>query len=198
MDNSLIIEIEEFLNKKNFNSVDSTCYADTTLKYDSKILELIDSEVNNTVYVSAEKSIYDIVITYIKRMNDPRFLKKNGEVKEAGFYRYAYIDKSTWSDMKWKKIKIKKKTLLKLILALNLNREQAEELLSQGGEKFDFSNFQDKLILAIIEIRKVHTLDVEDIAEIIFEYQDMYHDTQPFDSIYETAEMIAERKGVSL
>lgn len=196
MNNRLMVEIEEFLNKKNFYSVDSKCYAETTAKYDSKILELIDSKVNNTLYDSAEKSIYDIVIAYIKEMNDPRFLKKNGEVKEAAFYQYAYIDKSTWSDMKWKKIKVKKKTLLKLILALNLGKEQAGELLSQGGEKFDFSNFQDKLILAIIEVRKVHTLDVKDIVDIIFEYQDMYQDTQPFDSIYETAEMIAERKGL--
>jgi len=194
MDNHLIIEIEEYLNSKNIFSDSRMIYTETTGKYDSGLLDILDLKVKEMVPDKAEKTIYQEVISYIKGLNDAAYLRANGEVKEAAFYQYARIDKSTWSDMKWKQIKIKKKTLFKLALALNLDRVQTESLLQKGGEKFDLSDIQDKLVLAIIEVRKTHDLSVKDIESIIAEYQDMYKDTHPFDSIYDTAEMIAERK----
>lgn len=140
MDNNFIIKIEEYLNSQKEFVAANKGNTHATEKYDNKILELIDSQVNTIIPAPNEKTIYEEVITYIKKMKNPRFIKKNGEVKEATFYQYAYVDKSTWSDMKWNKIKIKKKTLFKLILALELDKDQADELLAKGGEKFDFSD----------------------------------------------------------
>lgn len=191
MDISILAEIEEFLNNEK-KYVEKMVYVETTGKYDPKLLDILNTKVKSISSAGADKTIYEEVISCIKELNNPQFLRSNGEVKEAAFYNYARIDKSTWSDMKWNQIKIQKKTLLKLALALNLNREQTEALLLKGGEKLDLSGdfTQDKLILAIIDIRKTRKLTVQDIEEIIYWYQDIYH----FDSIYETAAMIAERK----
>ena len=198
MNINYIIKIEELLNSKNFPSTNKNS-SGVTAKYDPQILDMINTQIKKPQTINSPVSIYDKVIDYIKKMNDPRFIKRiEGDiiVKEAPFYQYAHIDKSTWSDMKWKNIKIKKKTIFKLILALNLNQEQAEDLLSMIGETFDFSDKQEIIILAIINLPKTLSLNVEDIKDILYYYQEMYDNANKtsFDSIYDMAEDIAQRR----
>ena len=196
MNIAVLVEIEEILNqrdkKKNVNSLASGSY-----KFDSKIIDEIKSHIKESVEVDLAMSrpLYDEIILYIKRLNNSRYIRKNGEVKEATFYQDARIDKSTWSDIKWNKITPSKKTLLKLILALNLTHEEAEDLLERGKEKFDSDDIQDQIIEAIMIVREKYNLTVQDIEDILFVYQDMYAMTNPFNCIYETPAMIAERKG---
>lgn len=189
------VEIEEILNQRNNKKhVDSLMVG--SYKFDSKIIDEIKSHIKDSVEADLEmtRPLYDEIIIYIKRLNDSRYIRKNGEVKEATFYQDARIDKSTWSDIKWNQITPSKKTLLKLILALNLTHKEAEALLERGKEKFDPEDIQDQIIEAIMIVREKHALTVQDIEDILFEYQEMYANTKPFDCIYETPAMIAERK----
>lgn len=196
IDTFFYVEIEEFLNQRGRKKYSQTSAAGLH-KYDSKIIDEIQSHIKESVERDMSKSrpLYDEIIKYIKRLDKSRYIRKNGEVKEAAFYQEAHIDKSTWSEIKWGQISPSKKTLLKLILALDLTHEEAEALLEKGKERFDPNDIQDQIIEAIVIVRKKYDLEVQDIVDILFEYQDMYSKTRPFDCIYETPEMIAERKG---
>ena len=196
MDITVFVEIEENINQRS-NKKHVNNSASVSNKYDSKIIEEIKSHIKESVEVdlALSRPLYDEIILYIKRLNNSRYIRKNGDVKEATFYQDARIDKSTWSDIKWNQITPSKKTLLKLILALNLTHEEAEALLERGKEKFDPEDIQDQIIEAIMIVRQKHDLTVQDIEDILFEYQEMYSKTKPFDCIYETPSMVAERKG---
>ena len=189
----IIIEIEENINHdkslKNASRFDMT-------KIDSDIIDEINTHIDQAVVfdLSEKFTLYDDIIAYIKRLGVKDYLRRNGEVKEATFYQRAYIDKSTWSDIKWDKINPSKKTILKLIIALELNEKESEEMLRKCKERFEYDNIQDQIILAIIKIRTKRKLEIEEVKDILFEYQEMYKEINPFDCIYETPEMIAERK----
>lgn len=182
---NLLIAVEEALN--------CGARAETSAaKVNTKLVELINAQLNQASGVP-ESTIYEDAVFYIKRLGDSRFLRKNGGIKEAAFYQYAYIDKSTWSELKWNQITPSKKTVLKLALALKLSEAETEALLAKAHHAFDPSELQDQVILALIDLRNgAYKLDVDGIIEVLEYYQ--RNGPRPFDSIYDTPEMIAERK----
>ena len=176
MNNQIIIAIEERLNIKNFKS------AGTFLRYDTRVLDIIQSRLKNNI--PHQNTLYEDITIFIKRLNNPRFIRKNKNIHDAEFYKYACIDDSTWSDIKNNKITPSKKTLLKIIIALKLNHQEAEEMLKKNGKNFDIRDIQDQIILAIIDLWDIYALDVRDVEEILFHYQEIYKDTKPFECIY--------------
>lgn len=181
----MLIAVEEMLNHGTRN-------IEIAAKVEDSLVELIELQLKSYVAESLP-TIYEDVIFYIKRLGDSRFLRKNGGVKEAAFYQYAYIDKSTWSGMKWNQLTPSKKTVFKLALALRLSEAETESLLSKANWSFDLEDYQERLILALIELRDApYKLDVDGIVEVLEYYQ--RNGPVPFDSIYDTPEMIAERK----
>lgn len=191
MNIQVLVAVEEHLNNR-VHHKETNLFTAPFVKFDPAIVELINTQLMQDKGIR-ESTIYEDAIVYIKRLNNARFLRKNGEVKEAPFYQYAYIDKSTWSELKWNQVVPSKKTLLKLILALKLDKAEAEALMAKGQKAFDPDDFQDQVILAVIGMRNgEYEIDIDDIIEIL----DYYRTNGPrtFDSIYETPEMIAERK----
>lgn len=152
------------------------------------LLEDIDEKIQgysqNARKAKDETRLYDIVMGYVKRLGGGKFLKKNGNVSEARFYTYAYIDKSTWSEMKWGLVETSKKTLLKLVIALELNEEEAVAFLQSGRSGFDLDDPQDQVVLAIIDVRKAgFSVTVDDAVEILDFYS--RNGKASFVSIYE-------------
>lgn len=185
MDACLLIEIEERTNRMAQGDASAA-------KVSIELVELINSQLGHPPGVQ-EATIYEDVVCYIKRLGDSRFLRKNGGVKEAAFYQYAYIDKSTWSGLKWDQLTPSKKTVLKLALALKLSEAETEDLLAKAHHAFDPSDIQDQIILALIDLRNgPYKLDIDGIIEVLEFYQ--RNGPRPFDSIYDTPEFIAERK----
>lgn len=195
MDISILVTVEEYLNRQKVRR--GIPSAVILQKVDPSIIDCINRRLDpddpNKRPSVKEPTIYEDAIRYVKRLNDPRFLRKNGDVKEATFYQYAYIDKSTWSDMKWGNITPSKKTLLKLILALRLSEEEAVELLAKGKSGFESEDMQDQVILALVEIQSAkYDLKVDDMVEILDYYR--INGPKPYDSIYDTPNIIALRK----
>lgn len=126
------------------------------------------------------KSLYDTIISYINRLNDVRFFFKNGSVNDAAFYKYACIDKSTWSDLKYGLIIPKKKTMLKLAIALRLNEKEAVDLMSRGSNSFDPKDIRDQIILSLIDLK---CYEIEDVYEVLEEYRNK--GPQKFENIYD-------------
>ena len=177
MNNTLIVAIEEQLNLKNFK------INQAFLRYDTRVLEIIQSHLKNDIPHS--NTLYEDITIFIRKLDNPRFIRKNKTVHDAEFYKYACIDDSTWSDIKNNKITPSKKTLLKLIIALKLNRQEAEEILKKCGKRFDPCDIQDQVILAVLDLWDTYDLSVWDVEDILFYYQEIYNDTKPFECIYQ-------------
>lgn len=122
-------------------------------------------------------SLYDYVRERMRRQ--PRFVKKNGQPDEAGFYAYARIDKSTWSSLRWNQRLPSKETLLKLVIALRLNEEEANELMRRGSNSLNESDPRDRVILALLDIA---CYEIEDVYDVLEEYGT--NGAQPFKNIY--------------
>lgn len=131
-----------------------------------------------------ETTLFERIEKYLRRLDNKNFYKKNGELNEAAFCRYAMIDKSTWSSLRYNLIVPKKKTLLKLVIALKLNEKEAEDLLHRGSNSFDMKDLRDQVILALIDIQ---CYNIEDVYEVLEEYRN--HGTQSFENIYDTKDM---------
>ena len=165
-------------------------------KVSRSLLAGIDEKIKEYSDVKTEgknSALYDDVTAYILRLGDPRFLRKNGTIREARFYSYAYIDKSTWSEMKWGLVATSKKTILKLIIALKLDEDEAVRLLRKGRSGFDQSDPQDQVVLAMIDVRKAgFDITVDDAVEILDYYS--LNGKRSFVSIYEIPGSSARKK----
>lgn len=186
----ILLEVEDALNCHPARDPDRC--VPCAEKVNPQIVGMIDQHLSQPTE-PPEPTIYEDVIFYIKRMKDPRYLRKNGGIKEAAFYQYAYIDKSTWSELKWNQVRPSKKTVLKLILALELSENEAEALMAKAHCGFDTTSIQDQVIQALIHLRAQGcALDVDEVIEVLDYYRE--NGPKPFISIYDTPEMVAERK----
>lgn len=188
MDIEWLIAIEERLNSPLLLRANAPDTGRVLSKVDDKFIDKINKKLEENP-PRAETTLYEDVVACIGRLDDLRFKRPAGGIKEAAFYSYALIDKSTWSALKWNQIRPSKKTLLKLVIALRLDMEQATALLAKGREAFDKKDFQDRVIMALIDLK---CYDINEVIEILDFYRE--NGPQAFDSIYDTPEMIAERK----
>ena len=156
-------------------------------------------EKQDTLYEMVERKLRDV------QQREPfvelrLFNEGKDELIGARFYEYAYIDKQTWTDIKYNQGNREKKTLLKLIIALELNVKESEDLLGTFNKSFDLEDPQEQLIYTIVALReqgKLKGLEVDDVVAILYYYQDFSAEVTgeaAFDSIYETPDMIKERK----
>jgi hypothetical protein len=195
----LLIALEEHLNLYVPGRPQPSAFSMTQ----GELMDLIREQLPNGLpsAPSLNSPIYDKTIQYIRRLGNEKFLRKNNGIKEAAFYTYAWIDKSTWSEMKNNRIKPSKKTLLKLVLALELKTAEAEAFLQLCNERFQpDTDLQDRVILIILGMRESRAdlageMTLDRIRDLLFECEECYSDeTHTFVSIYTTPDMIAGRK----
>ncbi|MBR1531431.1 MAG: hypothetical protein IJ643_05170 [Eubacterium sp.] len=159
---------------------------DNDAKTNSNLNNMIDSYIKDHKGSTKESTIYEDVIEYLNRLNNKTgnlYVRKNGAINESRFYNYAYIDKSTWSSLKYNLILPKKKTILKLAIALHLSEDEAIALMNKANNSFDFDDTQDLVILALLNMK---VYNIETVIETLEYYQ---QNTEPyFDCIYDTPE----------
>ncbi len=178
----LFIAIEEYLNNHLQLKIDT----DGQFVFHKLDTVKFMEQANNRIESGkSQRTLYDFILIYIEKLNNRNLYKSNGVLNEAAFYRYAHIDKTTWSDIKWDKIIPKKKTLLKLIIALHLNEDEAVELLHLGASDFSPKDIRDQVILALIDLKCYDYCDVYDALE---QYRSIYG-KNAFENIYDTREI---------
>lgn len=173
----LFCEVEEVLQRKKKQCACDWKQDETMQKVSLEIARSVEGRRKKT---EQEETLYQVIIRHIRGLNNPNFYRKNGELKESAFYEYAYIDKSTWSELRYNKIVPKKKTLLRLVIALRLNEENAIDLLRRGSSSFDPKDMRDQIILALIELK---CYNPDDVYEVLEEYR--LHGPHPFENIYD-------------
>lgn len=114
-------------------------------------------------------SLYDSIMAYVRRLGCRSFQRKNGDINEASFYKYARIEKSSWSRIRLGEVLPQKETMLKLVIALRLNEEEAEGLLAKASLSFNDTDLRDMVILSCLD---VGCYDIETVYEILEEYAD--------------------------
>lgn len=154
MDKELIIQIEE-----HFNNL-SQCVS--VQKVDPGLQTAIEEAIRNRIDAGTDGSLYDFLCDQLRKQH---FVKKSGLLDEAGFYTYAQISSNTWSNIRWGNGVPSKETLLKLIIGLKMNEEDASELMRRGGNALKMSDPRDRVILALIDIRCYDIYTVYDILE---------------------------------
>lgn len=191
MNANLLVTTEERLNARRALGRAACQRAASLWKVDRRILGRIDSRLA-LPSAPPPTTVFEEVMAYIPRLG-PRFIKKNGTVNASAFYTYAYVDKSTWSELRHSQVTPSKKTLQKLAIALRLGEAEAAALLAKGHCAFEPDDLQDQVILALLDLQQEDpSLDVDAAMEVLEYYRT--HGAQPFDSIYDTPDILLERK----
>ncbi|MCD7883979.1 MAG: hypothetical protein LUI87_09830 [Lachnospiraceae bacterium] len=139
----------------------------------------MDAVENRMQQHETQKSLYDLILFYIKRLGKSRFFFKNGELNAAAFYQYAQIDKSTWSQLKYGTATPKKETLLKLVIALRLSVDEAEDFMVKGSNSLNPNDPRDLVILALLDVK---CYEIGDVYEVLEEYGK--NGVRKFENIY--------------
>lgn len=167
MDRKLIIQIEEYL-----NSLPCTVIS----KLDTDIQVSIEDAMKRRLERNHDSSLYVFLCDQLRKQN---FVKKSGLLDEAGFYTYAQISSNTWSNIRWGNGVPSKETLLKLIIGLKMNENDANELMQKGQNSLSLTDPRDRVILALIDIR---CYDIYTVYDVLEEYGK--HGAHPFNNIY--------------
>ena len=165
----ILVKIEEYLNNHPLLKTGGI----TTEKIDPRIKRAVE-EIE-----SGQESLYEFLCRWLEKRH---WVKKSGKLDEGGFYKYAMIDKNTWSNIRWSIGFPSKETLLKLIIALRLNEQEAQVLMRKGSGALNPLDPRDRVILALIDIK---CYDIDDVYEVLEEYGK--HPAKPedaFNNIY--------------
>ena len=169
MNAEILVKIEEYLN----NHPVAKANVDLAQKIDPRIKRLVEERR------SGQESLYEFLCRWLKKRH---WVKKSGKLDEGGFYKYAMIDENTWSNIRWNKGSRSKETLLKLVIALRLDEQEADVLMRKGSSALNPLDPRDRVILALIDIK---CYDIYDVYEVLEEYGK--HPAKPedaFDNIY--------------
>ena len=149
-----ICQIEETLNRRNL----------LRLPYYVETLEK-RTEIDDAIRRHGQRQS---AVDYVFRLlPEHGFRLTNGEADWVRFYKYARIEADVWSTFSSGAHQPSKETLLKIIIGLRLNEEEACELLSLAGNGFRGDDKRDNVILACMECGYY---EVEDVYEILEEY----------------------------
>lgn len=168
MDKQLMIKIEEFL-----NNLPRSC---EVKKVDSDLQTALEEALKHRKASVSDDSLYRFLC---KQLEKRHFVKKSKLLDEAGFYTYAQISSNTWSNIRWGNGIPSKETLLKLIIALKMDEDDANELMRLGHNALKLSDPRDRVILALIDIR---CYDIYTVYEVLEEYGQ--NRTNGFSNIY--------------
>ena len=169
MNKKLMVQIEEALNK--------TGRPVLVQKLDVELHASIAQALQNRKECKEENRLYDFLIGKLRAQ---KFVKKSGLLDEAGFYTYAGISSNTWSNIRLGKGTPNKETLLKLIIGLRMDQDEAHLLMLLGHNELRMSDPRDRVILALIDIR---CYDIYTVYDVLEEYGK--NGAQPFKNIYD-------------
>ncbi|MCD7824137.1 MAG: hypothetical protein LUG86_09025 [Oscillospiraceae bacterium] len=184
VDSKLLVEVEESINRRICRSKQHI--EDATLqKVSSDVALAVENRINQMPQPGEgdDSPLYSLIVIFIRRLHNDKYMKKNGEVNGAAFCRDAFIDKSTWTSIRYGSIVPKKETLLKLVIALRLSENEANSLMMMGSNSLNPSDPRDLVILALIDIK---CYDIYDVYEVLEEYGK--NGKRQFENIYDMKE----------
>lgn len=158
-----LVQIEEFLNRHRTSGHGTRAAPPQEVR-----LQKVDiSEALRNRQMG--ESLYSMILGFLERIEGTQFRRKSGGLNEAAFYKYARIEKNTWSNIRLGNTTPQKETMLKLVIALRLNEQEAVALLAKASYGFNDTDLRDMVILACID---TNCYEIETVYEILEEYAD--------------------------
>lgn len=177
---SLVIKIEEFMNSTQRYSEDSQIVLiekrkkpDTVIsKFDDNQKKKIDDYLND---IKKPQTQPDYVCEMMPRKG---FVYEDGQINFVKFYTFARINPDVWHTFITKKHKASEDTMFKIIFALKLTEDEAEDFLGLGGIAFNQSNDTHKYILACIN---TNIYDPDEVYEVLefYKVHNIYAEKKP-------------------
>ena len=180
------IHIEELINAEQCAAKRNS----TNLEIIHKYKEDLDKELEKVVL--EEFTFYQEVCQYIRNIKIPSFMKPynkirvrddkfdDADIDAPKFYLYAYIDKNTWSNIRNGRKQLSKESALKLVIALQLSEEQANQLLRKVSMVLNNIDYRDQIVIALL---KAHCYDPDEASMVLEWYSK--NGKVKFENIYE-------------
>ena len=146
--------------------------------------EKMDAELQRMLEETMKRRIQSGTASdYVLRMLPERgFTLPDGQPDCVRFYHYACINPDVWSTFLSGTHAPSSATLMKLVVALALDEEQARQFLALSGAGFNMKDPCHCVLLACIECGY---RDPESVCEILEYYEDVYaRKSKPFKNIY--------------
>lgn len=168
--NTLIVKIEEFMNRNNCYSIESPEFCTEKSRRLNTVISKFDASQKRKIdeYLNDIKSPETQPDYVCKRMPEKGFVYNDGQLNFVKFYTYARINPDVWHTFITQKHKASEDTMFKIIFALQLSEKEADDFLSLGGAAFNKSNVTHKYVLACINTK---IYDPDEIYEVLDFYK---------------------------
>ncbi|MBR5535684.1 MAG: hypothetical protein IKU60_03455 [Clostridia bacterium] len=135
---------------------------------DALYASLIKEVERKRAEIKAEKpisdSFYELVTEYIKRLDNERYFKKNGEVKTTLFCEDAFVGSDSWAALINGK-GCEKETALRLVMALRLDEGNADRLLGSMGWFLNVRDERDVVLMALMALGEYRPIVIYNVLE---------------------------------
>lgn len=145
----MLVELREYLDKYTINLTHDLTVQETTgyLKTVSTDTTIRESELEHFIKKTRKKAFSQLLFSFIDKK----------EVCETDVYKKAGIDRRHFSKIRSANYRIGKNTVISLVLALKLNKKEAEELLNAAGYSLSDSDTFDLIIQYFLE-KKIYDI----------------------------------------
>ncbi len=131
----------------------------------AEILEKVARERAKIIEVKAYSDTFgELVMKYIKELDDERYFKKNGEVKTTPFHEDAFVGADSWAAL-MNGEQCEKETALRIVMALKLNEANANKLLKSTGWFLSVNDERDVVLMALMALGEYRPTVIYHILE---------------------------------
>lgn len=113
---------------------------------------------------TSEKSFEELVLEYIKDLDNERYFKKNGNVKTTLFHEDAFVGNDSWATLVNNE-PCEKETVLRIVMALKLDCVKAHRLLKSTGHFFSENDERDIVLMALMACGEYRPMVIYHVLE---------------------------------
>lgn len=167
---TLIVKTEEYINSSRLRPADALNDCPEPYQESDAVIFEFNSGQKKKIddyleQIERPKTQPDFVC---EKMSEKGFVYQDGQLNFVKFYTYARINPDVWHTFITQKHKASEDTMFKIIFALRLSEEEAEEFLGLGGLTFNRSNEMHKYILACMN---TNIYDADEVYEVLNFYK---------------------------
>ncbi len=167
---AVIVKIEDYINSQGLRSEKPTAaLSKSIVTSGSAVAKFSDAERKSIdEYLAGVKALPTQQDYVNDKLPVRGFVYKDGQPNYPKFYNYARINPDVWHTFITKKNKPSEDTMFKIIIALQLDEDDAEFFLNLGGASFGYSNKMHRYILACINTK---IYDPDEVYEVLEFYK---------------------------
>lgn len=177
---TIIVKIEEFMNTGKLHLKQSAFERGEKGKNSFNIVSGFSDKQKSKIeeYVKGLETAPTQQEFVCEKMRIRGYVYEDGQLNFVRFYTYAQISPDVWHTFITGKHRPSEDTMFKIMIALQLDEDDAEYFLSLNGAAFNQSNSLHKYILACINTK---IFDPDEVYEVlkIYKVHNIYREKKP-------------------